>query len=353
MLQLASSQRDEKLAARILLLSDELETIWIELKEFEKGVEDCYWAEFAIHGRGDFLLVNDAAKGLADHGRIAVALDLLALYSHGEKGKVDPELVHRLLTELIGADDPEARVLSQYDLTHLIAIVRDSGKYSTEENALLEWAFLPALESRNDTKTPQKFLADSPEFFVMMISYVYRRKNPLESDEPKTPQNVVSNAWNLLRKWAVIPGTNDSDGEVNLDALNKWVAEVRVLLTEADRLSPGEAHIGEVLAHSKTDEDGTWPTRPVRDFLEADSSEVIGRNFTIGVTNARGITSRSIGEGGAQERVLALKYKDLASKVADEWPRTAGLLRKIEKYYLGEAKRQDEEAARENEGFDY
>lgn len=351
--QAQAQQSDPVVAARILRLGDDLERIWEAIPGMGAAVEGLYWAEFNIYGRGSFDLANETAARLASHGRIAVALDLLALYSPKEDKTTDASLVFRLLGEFVTSSDPEARVLSQYDLTGLLALVRNSGDFSTEQVAALEWSYLAGLDSGSDIVTIQQYLADSPATFAEMISYAYRRKSGQSENDAATSPALSSNAWNLLRRWKVIPGSTGEKADVDPVALETWITETRLLLTESDRLNPGEAHIGEVFAHSKVDPDGTWPTRAVRDFLEADDSIVIRRNFVMGITNSRGVTSRALDEGGDKERVLAQRYAAYAEAVVDEWPRTAQMLRQVEAHYLSEAKENDIEAEREGQGFEY
>lgn len=337
--------------ARLLRMMDDLPMAWEAARLAGEEVDHLYWSEFETMGRGAFALVNETAEHLRRNGRHAKALDLMAIYSHRSDQDLDSHLIVRLLDELIvSKDDPERRLLSQYDLAALLEYVRKAGQIDTEALGLLEWRLLPALGRSSDIAALQALLASSPAFFVQIISYLYRRKDSTESDE-KHPSHVVQNAWDLLHRWSVIPGSNVNSEEVDEQLLRQWVEETRTLLADAGRLEVGEAHIGQVFAHSKSDGD-LWPTLAVRNFLEDSSSTVIDRNFSIGVTNLRGVVTRSIGEGGDQERALVRKYEDYASLANDEWPKTARLLRKIADHYKREALRNDETARREQEGFD-
>lgn len=337
------------LAARILRLVDDLPIAWEALDQLGEKVAQCYWEEFQTHGRGEFLLVNETARWLGKHKRNAAALDLMAMYSHGGKVNLDPELILELI-DAFSSEDPEAGALSQYDIGALLEYVERDGAIDVQRQGLLQWKLLPSLDDSTSIRALESLLANSAEFFVQMISFLYRRGD--EGDEPKVPENISSNAWHLLNRWTMTPGSNPDDGVVDETALSQWVADVRRLLDESGRLDVGEAHIGMVLARARIDaEDSTWPCVPVRNFLESLSSEVINRNFKIGIFNKRGVTSRSLNEGGHQERVLAKKYHGYAVELVDEWPKTARLLRDVAKGYEDDARGQDEEAQRYQEGF--
>ena len=337
------------MAARILRLADDLRTVWDELPAFGTEVDRLYWSEFEIYGRGDFTLVNEAARHLGEHGRYAVALDLLAIYPRGDNVTVDAVLVADLLNTFATAGDPEAAVLSQYDIGKLLEYVETAEVADRAQLGLLQWRLLPALDGSSSIAALESLLATSPEFFVQMISLLYRRKD--DDTTEVVAAEVSSNAWKLLNRWSMTPGSQE-DGTVNESELITWTEESRRLLEAADRLAPGEAHIGQVLARTQSDpDDGVWPCKAVRGFLENHSTEVIDRNFNVGIFNKRGVTSRGLTDGGVQERALADRYEASATALMDDWPRVARLLRDVAEGYRRDALREDEEARRIEEGF--
>jgi hypothetical protein len=116
------------------------------------------------------------------------------------------------------------------------------------------------------------------------------------------------------------------NGTVDTGYLLAWVAEARKLLTESDRLTPGEAAIGSVLAHVPPDSDGVWPAAPVRDLVEELESDAFESGLRSAKINSRGPVTWSPTEGGANDRAFAAQFRDWAGRVADQ-PRTAAFLR--------------------------
>jgi hypothetical protein len=90
----------------------------------------------------------------------------------------------------------------------------------------------------------------------------------------------------------------------------------------------------------------------VRDTLEELQSEEIEDGFYVEVLNRRGVTSRGLEDGGAQELELVERYKGDAQRLADRWPRTAAILRKLVKSYENEARRNEESAERFRRGLE-
>ena len=57
--------------------------------------------------------------------------------------------------------------------------------------------------------------------------------------------------------------------------------------------------------------------------------------------NARGVVSRSLDEGGAQERELSGQYRAWAERLVFDYPYVANILKRIAKGYDREAERED------------
>jgi len=99
-----------------------------------------------------------------------------------------------------------------------------------------------------------------------------------------------------------------------------------------------------MLAHAPEGSDGIWPDFAVREVIERLASESLELGVHVGVMNRRGVVSRSIGEGGAQERDLATRYRQQADKLTMNWPRTAAVLYGLAQDYEHQAHREDLEA---------
>jgi hypothetical protein len=90
----------------------------------------------------------------------------------------------------------------------------------------------------------------------------------------------------------------------------------------------------------------------VRDLIEQISSADLEQGIEHGRYNRRGVVTKSLYEGGHQERQIAEHYERDARTVADQWPRTAVMLRRMAALYREEAARGDREAElRQDLGF--
>jgi hypothetical protein len=81
-------------------------------------------------------------------------------------------------------------------------------------------------------------------------------------------------------------------------------------------------------------------------------SERIETGLITAVINSRGTTVRAPGDGGLQERELAVKYARLADNFINEWPRTATVLRSIAEHYRADSRREEISAERFRSGIE-
>lgn len=340
--------------ARLLQTLADVTEAWELIPELGTEVEKAYWSEFVPYGRGaDFQDVSEVAKQLVRHGRVAMAVETLSIYVTQLSNGLDLDVVIESLSQFgTVRDDPDMDRVSEHDLATLLDYLRSRSVDETQV-ARLEWKLLPALRAEFHAPSLQRLIARDPVMFVQLIELAFK---PAGSEDDRTQvrdvdPHLASNAYRLLREWRVVPGTLD-DGRVDSAALQQWLDRVRVLLMEVDRLDVGELLVGEVLAYSPTDPDGTFPTRAVREVLEAAPDDRLERGFTIGLFNKQGVTFRSMSEGGKQEYELATRYEGWAEAIEATHPRTAGALRSVADSYREQGRRHDEEARRFLEGLD-
>lgn len=121
------------------------------------------------------------------------------------------------------------------------------------------------------------------------------------------------------------------------------VERVRKLSAERRHLGIVDDHLGKALASSPPGMDEVWPHESVREVLERYSSEALMDGFVTGKRNLRGVTSRSPGDGGEQERQLAAQYETWQRALATSHPHTSTLLGRLAEEYRTEATREDTE----------
>ncbi len=340
----------------------------------------------------------------------------------------------------------EYLILSLFQELQRRVAQKDPG-FDLNRLAELEWRCLGLLNGHPASPiTLHGLLRDEPEFFVEVLSLVFRPKDQPAEDSKEISEEErqrAQNAYRLLRSWRKIPGSRD-DRPIDATELLAWVHKARSLAKDRGLLEICDSRIGEVLAHDSYgydlqlmssvkdvsaipiagkkliilalvaqnlyfrifdgdgnmvvdtdatrltekvepiedfrrqletlwplselteidrirvnaavasivdfpphDEDDSWPSIPVRDALEEIDTDEVFEGFSVGIYNKRGMVSKSLREGGVQERDLAAKYQVFADANKIEWPRTAKALRDVAKRYEEEAHREDERASLE------
>jgi hypothetical protein len=145
----------------------------------------------------------------------------------------------------------------------------------------------------------------------------------------------------VLKQMSRIPGT-DADGKIVTKALMDWLTQVRALAAQYGRDEITDQCLGQLLAKAPAESTGVWPSVSVCDVMESIASPEIAKGFSIGVRNSRGAVWR--GEGGAQERELAAKYRGWSQNLLFQYPYVASVLEDIATSYDREAEWHDSEA---------
>lgn len=342
--------------AEMLLATRDVPTSW-EVAAENEDVNANYWQRFSCIGLGpDFGYIEIVARALMKAGRYAHTLQFLKIYSNETTidGVLRANLIATALEQLLHNQEQIAPAgLHDYDFASMLSILeRHTEELGSDRVANLEWSYLGALGHNPAVPTLSRTLAISPDFFVELISSVYRADDSAEQQQGPEDNNrasIARNAYNLLKTWNEPPGL--VEGVMQADSLCHWVDQVSKKLGPSRRLAHAAEHLGEVLTHTPADPDDVWPGEVVREFLEEKQDEHIETGIYRAIVNGRGVTSRGPEEGGAQEDTLAAKYEADAIRVADEAPRSAAILRKIAESYRQDARRNEALAERFRTGL--
>lgn len=315
--------------------------------EGDADLSRTYW-ERMNPWRVEAQAVARAARQLLAHERAWAAVDLLAMDRHRSADvgdSVTPELVQDVLEAALGSDPTGARIQSLgYELGQLLDYLEERG-VATEQLARYEFQFFRLLEngSRRRPKALFRAMASDPSLFVDLLKRVYRGKGEAKRQLGEDDAALARHSWWVLHHWRDLPGRRD-DGTVDGEHIERWVRDARLALAEADRADIGDEEVGRVLAASPPGTDGAWPAEPVRDLIESIGSTHLETGLHVGRVNDRGVTSRGVYDGGAQERALATQYREWSRITSARWPRTSRVLRRLADDYERDARREDARA---------
>lgn len=186
-------------------------------------------------------------------------------------------------------------------------------------------------------------MQDNPHVFVELVSYCSKKDDNIGEESLEDKKYIANLSFEALNKIQKLPGqTNEG---VNVGEFNSWTQSVIDLAKELKYVTACDIQIGRILSYSPIDEDGVWPHKCVRNFLEKNTSETINSHICIGVFNQRGVHTIT---GGDDEERIAAAYSEYAQKLKLLYPKTAHIVKEISEDYKRESRY---ERARELKGY--
>ena len=319
---------------------------WRLLDQQDRCVRDRYWRA-VVPGFAQFTESETAEiiDRLLEAGRPLAAFFAVRF----DWNKVETSRLRRLLMDVasVRTEPDDHFKVEPYRLSEALDSLGGRPGVTVDEMAQLEFAYIGALDhSEHGIPNLEKKFAESPTLFMRTLALLFRRRGDGQDppewrvDDPDRRASLQGAAYRLLQDTKRIPGA-DADGKVDVHALSRWVVETRRLCAEHDRAVIGDQQIGQLLSRAPSDEDGSWPCRPVCEVLETIASPEIASGFAIGVYNARGVHLRSPDEGGGQERNLAAKYRAWTQRLVFDYPYVARILERVAGGYDRDAERED------------
>jgi len=339
-----------EVACAVLLLGLPSEpTTWDVVEQRGPACAEAYW-------RGAHLTPFDRptdgermAKALLGVNRVLDAIDVLAMSSKTDwlTGPGSSDLVIEALQRGVDASNanPGQAQRVAYDVTTLLKRLFKCGNVSDEAMTQLEWAYFGLLEyqAQHDLVIHRR-LSTEPGMVIELLSLLYRPDGVEKESIPEpteTAKRMASNAWHVLNDWR--PYAKLSAVEMpSTESLMEYSEDLVKIAQERGYRSLALDQLGKALASSPAGLDGNWPHESVRDVIESLAAEdEMKEGFVIGRMNMRGVTSRSIGDGGEQERQVADNYRRWQSSIAVDAPTTSGLLGRLVQIYDSDATRMD------------
>lgn len=235
---------------------------------------------------------------------------------------------------------------SPFDICTALKSLDQRAGINREDMAALEFMYIDVIDDGEyDVPNLEKAVAASPSLYFRALTLTFRREDHGQDppgwriEDPERARAVGFNAHRLLDRVTRLPGTQ-VDGTVNMTALLEWVAEVRRLCEEHDRVAIGDHMIGQLFSRiDPVPEDGPWPRIEVCEALERTATKNIGEGFCIGTHNARGVHFREA--DGQPERQLEARFRKLADERVFSHPFVSKLLEEIADGYRQEARWHD------------
>jgi hypothetical protein len=318
------------------------------LENFKESTKEDYWKNVKRYylPKDDEVYASWVIERLLAYKRPLAAINAAATFlrTSTKKDQINDEVLAKALEQ--AAYDP-ADIKSDdahhmhFDIETVISEIQGRGKLNPSRLAHIEWIYMQIFRS-NEIR-PRVLIDEvltNPEFFCELICIMFKAHPPIQNEFSNLPPTLreqqTRNAAHLLELIDKIPG-QCGPTDVVLTELNNWVQQAREACTRKNRKVIGDEQIGEILSHAPIGKDNIWPHEAVRDVIERCASIDLERGIEVGKFNQRGVTTRTLSEGGEQERKIAEEYERQAEKTKFDFPRTAGMLLRLAERYKRQA----------------
>ena len=336
----------ERAEVRIVQNLPPTSTTWAEIAMRSSDLAAAYWRTLSA-----YRIPRDADPTYAVDHLLAVgrSRDAVGWLGHNIKIKPNGGLVIRAMHAAAKSDartEGNEATMLQHWVGILLDYLETDSEVAEQDVVGLEWIYFQVLRySQRRPRTLHRALARDPEFFAYLLKLIFLPAADSgivepEVDDKAKAQSLATQAFQVLRDWAQVPGSDDQ-GVIDPVALEDWVKRARKLLAEAGRGEIGDSKIGEILSAAVREPDEPWPPKPAREVIELARSRALEQGFEVGVYNRRGVTVRMPQDGGGQERALAERYRRDSNTLRFDWPRTAACLDRIAATYDVDANRED------------
>jgi hypothetical protein len=338
-----------ELVVRTLLRKSSDCATWDVVASLGEIVHQRYWACVRwVHDQSPSGIERAVSELLAAHRPDMV---LQTAFFALESQSLSPESALRVLERLQDAWRPEmAGGMFEYQLAKVFNKADESGQESALSD-LEQSFFFVLVDSEHPPRRLFDRLGSDPRLFAEMVSKVDQQDAPLADAGPDEGDPSASETHGalvyeaVLRAWDGFPGDSVADVRERERLLRDWATEVLRQTASMGAGSAGQVRVADILARPPTAEDGAWPAIAARELIESGNFPIFKRHISIEKANSRGVTHRSLLDGGNQERHLASVYSDWARVVDAKWPSTAVILRALAADLDHEGRAHDDEAA--------
>ncbi|MCW4024785.1 MAG: hypothetical protein NWF01_07105 [Candidatus Bathyarchaeota archaeon] len=322
------------------------------MEKFKEPIKSQYWknVQMCYLTKEDAHYAQWVLEMLLANNRPFAAFDAAANYLQtiAKDAEISNELLLKILEQtMVNPEDIKTvrQDMLSYDFGLILKRISADEKIDQGRIARIEWFYMPFFGNGEiHPKILTSEILKNPEFIVELICFMFKADPPINNEFSGIPAAVLKNrALNANRLVGLInsvPGQK-SLSEVDVNALDSWVKQVRELCAQKNRKEIGDEVIGQILSHSPIGKDSIWPHEAVRDVIERYCSHDIERGLEVGRFNQRGVITKSLTEGGEQERKIAANYESQAELIRFKFPRTVSMLKRMADTYKRDAIRAD------------
>ena len=226
----------------------------------------------------------------------------------------------------------------------LVTAIRKRPDLSPNDVAGIEFMFFDVLEA-DEMPALAKAVASDPSWFQEALMLCRRRRDHAEDPPEWTERRKSAPEWLRRRacrlfEWLPrLPGTTSSG--YNVEQGLAWTTSILSFAEEHDRREAAENLLGHAFGSAGFHEDGA-PTDELTELLDLVRCSRIEEGVATTVGNQLGAVCLPKGDAGRPYRARADFYRDLETRYRDSTPRTARVMRLLQRRFADQARWADD-----------
>lgn len=314
---------------------------WALVKQRGHDADSAYWKGVGVYIGDETQEVIEAVQALFRHGMSRAAIEVARL----ARCPVPSDLLIEALEHTLQFFEEGSDIVANdihFAISGLFDKLDQNSDTSLEMVVHLELQFLPLLKDSNrGLSAIKRHLLDSPQFFVELLRWQYKREDRGEDEDLKNLSRDRAKylwhcAFDILHDFNSIPGL-ESDGAETPKILLSWTEQAIQSAALVKRKGVAESNIGSALARAPDKESMPWPPDAICDLMEHLWSDSLESGFYCGALNKLGVREVKEGEPDAK---LSKQYEGWAAHRQISHPRVSRVLRRLSKHFLSEANSQ-------------
>lgn len=345
--RVVGSSNRSRVGAALMLALPKTRLVWDYVSSLGPDTERQYWRWVSIWSPAEDS--EFAISKLMEVGRVFDALDVCANGKEDVQTSTIADVLRNAIEELSKPKEPTVHDILDYHIEELFECLDGRTDIEIAEVASLEFPFARVFRhNKRGMRATDQLIQDNPGYFAKLVSWAYKRDDSNEGDdlpEGLTDEEInirAENSYVLLGALRFVPGQHGEKFEPT--EFIDWIRQCSQHLSELGRQDNGARALAIVVQGTPVGDDGIWPVRNIRATIESLCSDRFCDALHSAFFNARGATTRSLDEGGKQERELVEKYLGWADAIDIEAPRIAAVFRLLAKTYEHYAWGEDTEA---------
>lgn len=288
------------------------EITWNAAKKYLKEEYIEYWKQLTCNPYSNNSDLNISTLEFIKCERIDFAMKCVYFSIISER-PIQEKLIIQVLQKNV--NHPNA-LINNHEIITIFKYLEKSRMKGSDELSSLEFTYYPFFRMSYEKlpETLYKKIKSSPEFYMQLISYVYKKENQTEEINYTEEQKAIAQiSWNILNNYKLIPGIKDDNTFKSEEAIN-WIDDVCKLAKESNRLSITKINLGNLFFYTPNDT-SLWINKEIAQIFDKLENEEMRRGFSTEAINSRG--AHFYDPSGESEKEIASSWNRRAEELEE------------------------------------